>query len=486
LASLIKEFIEDAFQECSVEVFRAGDGGAIHAGSDWLEAVKSALRDADAMVSLVGPASVKQPWINIELGVALANDLDVIPACHSGQRCGGLPRPLQDFHGVDLEGKASCAALVAGLENSLKLTAKRSGLKSFQARLTRAINDLSRQVSPGRSFFGALAAEKAHAEKLPTEFAIHLQSDEILDMLSGPKSHQYGIQDVVTTRLGGKRRTLSLADLFNQHANGRMYKAREWVNRFDAEAARELAGAVRGATGTSPEVTTDVHVSSEIPNDHAGMAIYMGLGFTDLTQLHMEEICHGWADLQVEGKFGDCLWLVESLPKFARTRLPGKRRLVPRDARIGWSRIVPEDWSPKLLSTPPQKRKAMSDYGIILRHTHDQGKHSRVVFICAGFTEVGTFQAGRHLGQQWKKLSDRAAQNDNDRFGCGDFLAVISGMTKQRGTWQDVEFFITPGTLLRWWDSARPARDAAYRRSMPEWIRRWKDREKRAQRGVLS
>src|SRR4051794_13323297 len=66
-----------------VEVFVSSDGTSLVAGSDWLKEVTARLQDADIYIVLCSQHSLDRPWINIELGAAMARSKRVIPICHT-------------------------------------------------------------------------------------------------------------------------------------------------------------------------------------------------------------------------------------------------------------------------------------------------------------------------------------------------------------------------------------------------------------------
>lgn len=124
LGKAVKDGLEDAFSG-RVAVFVSSDPRDNPGGDDWLQKIKRELKDSQAcmLISLVGPASVREPWISIELGAAWILDRGVFPLCHSGQTLEGLPRPLQDFGGADLSNDEAAKRMVMAVEKATGLTA---------------------------------------------------------------------------------------------------------------------------------------------------------------------------------------------------------------------------------------------------------------------------------------------------------------------------------------------------------------------------
>lgn len=71
-----------------------GDGG-VTAGQSWIDAVRRRLSESAAVIALVTPTSITQPWLYFESGFVAANsDLNVIPVCIGFTDVGSIPMPL--------------------------------------------------------------------------------------------------------------------------------------------------------------------------------------------------------------------------------------------------------------------------------------------------------------------------------------------------------------------------------------------------------
>ncbi|MCE9606704.1 MAG: toll/interleukin-1 receptor domain-containing protein [Planctomycetia bacterium] len=64
-------------------------------GLQWYETISKNLKDCSAGVVMVGPRSVRRPWINWESGAIWGQGKKIIPLCHSGLIPTKLPYPLQ-------------------------------------------------------------------------------------------------------------------------------------------------------------------------------------------------------------------------------------------------------------------------------------------------------------------------------------------------------------------------------------------------------
>ena len=122
LGVTIKDALEDAFPD-RVAVFVSSDRRDNPGGERWLERIVEELKDPQTrmLVSLISPQALSRPWISIELGAAWVLGHAVFPLCHSGQKLGKLPRPLQDFGGVDLEEPDAAARLITAVEKATSL-----------------------------------------------------------------------------------------------------------------------------------------------------------------------------------------------------------------------------------------------------------------------------------------------------------------------------------------------------------------------------
>jgi hypothetical protein len=119
LGQVLKEWVEDAFHAHNVKAFLSSDKGDLSAGRKWLDVIEAALQGAAVVVSLISPQSIIRPWINIELGAGWIKGLRVIPLCHSGKKFRDLPRPFQDFNGIDIEAHDAGERLIAGIADGL-------------------------------------------------------------------------------------------------------------------------------------------------------------------------------------------------------------------------------------------------------------------------------------------------------------------------------------------------------------------------------
>src|SRR5262245_1028805 len=82
-------------------------------GVNWLSRVDEELKRAEALLVLVSPRSLNQPWINFESGGGWARGVPVIPICHGGAHHDSLPFPFNVLNGVTLHSAAQFETLAA-------------------------------------------------------------------------------------------------------------------------------------------------------------------------------------------------------------------------------------------------------------------------------------------------------------------------------------------------------------------------------------
>lgn len=282
-----------------------------------------------------------------------------------------------------------------------------------------------------------------------SDIRIVLQSDSIVDILSSPP---YNVASVVlepdpADGPDAPPRQMSLEDLVASRPNGRLLKAREWVNRYDAAGARQLVLELRKFDRRTAYILPLRH--GETPEEvgrpeHArGLLIAMGLGYTESSVRLIDRVCEGWAKIARSDRDGDCLEVNRRVLDHSDRPAASKLERLPvgslpdEDDR-GWDRLLPRQWNlgqwianSDIASRRRSKDRIEApgpslDYAIILRHTNRQGTDQRVEFVCAGFSEFGTFRAGQYLATNWQKLQFEAS-NPHEDHSCGDFLAIIAG-----------------------------------------------------------
>lgn len=86
-----------------LEVFVASKAGDIPTGADWLEAIESALEQADTYLLLLTPRSILRTWFWYESGAAWMSDRPFIPVTAAGLPKGDVPYPLGAKQALSLE-----------------------------------------------------------------------------------------------------------------------------------------------------------------------------------------------------------------------------------------------------------------------------------------------------------------------------------------------------------------------------------------------
>jgi hypothetical protein len=214
-------------------------------------------------------------------------------------------------------------------------------------------------------------------------------------------------------------------------ATSRVYKARNWINRWDTEGARALAWEFRRRVTDAPELRPVEHkivdgkpqISRLDVDANAPFEISMGLGFTDETTSEVKSICSPWMYIERHPIYGDVIALNRLLLK---EEGGGEKRIETMQSSLSEKHVclVPPGWDIDLWLKSDQSVK---DYAIILRHTRTTGHHRQIFFVLAGFTERGTAAAGHYLATHWKQLHRRLVAGRHDKRSFGDFLLLIGG-----------------------------------------------------------
>jgi hypothetical protein len=121
LGAVVKDWATDAFLGSAVAAFLSSDDQDLPAGRKWLDVIEKQVAEAGVMISLLSPASLARPWVNIELGAAWINHVPVIPLCHSGLAIANLPRPFGHFNAVALDQDNAAKRLIGGIADALGL-----------------------------------------------------------------------------------------------------------------------------------------------------------------------------------------------------------------------------------------------------------------------------------------------------------------------------------------------------------------------------
>jgi len=206
----------------------------------------------------------------------------------------------------------------------------------------------------------------------------------------------------------------------------RFYKARTWINKWDAAGGETLRNLFLDCSETPPAL-----VFSSKDAESAAVVFSMGLGFTGFTERTLREF-ESWIRLH-KGKHGDAIGFHE--------RLIDDKHLLKFFSVYGvkavphFSFLVPREWDLDrwlgMAGGDSERTNPSQDYAIILRYTTQTGKGAtQVRFLLAGFTERGTAAAAKYLVHNWDDLHKeyfphgRPEEFEESR---GDFLLVIHG-----------------------------------------------------------
>jgi hypothetical protein len=203
----------------------------------------------------------------------------------------------------------------------------------------------------------------------------------------------------------------------------RSYKARSWLNRWDAEGARHLREQFQSRRLDAPEFRPIDHGADLNIPANAPFAISMGLGFTDNTKQLTHDL--PWLRIACAPDHGDCIYLKQELVPAALQKFCPHKKTKNDIDNEGFTRILPDNWDlNEWLKSPGTSR----DFAIILRRTlRTPAGNRQVQFVLAGFTEIGTAAAGAYLANNWSRLWKRYVRGRLKEGTHGDFLAIIEG-----------------------------------------------------------
>jgi len=206
-------------------------------------------------------------------------------------------------------------------------------------------------------------------------------------------------------------------------AANRFFKAINWVNKWDAEAAKHIRAAFWRQGFRPPEVQ---HIKSTESYTAAPDTFVVSVGlFSEETKRFVRAYSDGKELIDItQTERGDAIELFHSLTsdsdylEYSKDSDKGMRQVTPK----GWNRN-------KWIHNEPTM-----DFAIILRHTVRQHSTKLVRFVVAGFTEQGTEAAGKYLSKEWRNLHRTFwAERSSDRRG--DFFVVIVGKSNETDCW---------------------------------------------------
>lgn len=134
LADLLREHYGD-----EIGVFASSDIESVAAGTQWLQAIETALVDARVVIVLCSKESVLRPWIYFETGAGWIKGIPVIPLCHSGLRVDRLAPPLGSLQAIELHRSKAVERLFHSLGQHLGLQAGRDSVASAASAIAAVI-----------------------------------------------------------------------------------------------------------------------------------------------------------------------------------------------------------------------------------------------------------------------------------------------------------------------------------------------------------
>jgi hypothetical protein len=119
VASAVQDFIHAQLE--SVSIFMA-DSRTLRAGDDWLTTIRTELKEARVVLSILSDESVKRPWVHFEAGAAWMDKV-LIPVCFGRMEKGSMPAPYNRLQAIQLRLPADQYQLIRDLDYHLGLNA---------------------------------------------------------------------------------------------------------------------------------------------------------------------------------------------------------------------------------------------------------------------------------------------------------------------------------------------------------------------------
>jgi len=117
VASAVQDFIRAHLE--SVSIFMA-DSRTLRAGDDWLTTIKTELKEARVVLSILSDESIKRPWVHFEAGAAWMDKV-LIPLCFGRMEKGNMPAPYNRLQALQLRLPADQYQLIRDLDYHLGL-----------------------------------------------------------------------------------------------------------------------------------------------------------------------------------------------------------------------------------------------------------------------------------------------------------------------------------------------------------------------------
>jgi hypothetical protein len=113
----------------------SSDDEGITGGEKWLDVIEDRLKNAEIILVLASPQSIKRPWINFEAGGAWFLKKKVLPLCINGLRPVDLPEPLHSLQARDLQDEDDVRRLFVDISKSAGLRTPRVDANGLVSKL---------------------------------------------------------------------------------------------------------------------------------------------------------------------------------------------------------------------------------------------------------------------------------------------------------------------------------------------------------------
>lgn len=120
-------------QKCSAQLscFQSSDATSIAVGERWFDRICTEIQSSDLLLTLLSPNSIRNRWINIETGMAIAANRRIAPLLVLGLQVNEVPDPWQPMQLVDLKRNGHLSTFIE-LIKPLSFVVERKDVELFR------------------------------------------------------------------------------------------------------------------------------------------------------------------------------------------------------------------------------------------------------------------------------------------------------------------------------------------------------------------
>jgi hypothetical protein len=123
----------------AIDIFVSSDEDGIPGGEKWLRVIEEKLTNAEIILILASPDSIKRPWVNFEAGGGWFLKRKVVPLCIRGMTPANLPEPLHSLQAYDLQDKDGLKRVLNDISKSADLKMPKINIDDLLNRIVAAM-----------------------------------------------------------------------------------------------------------------------------------------------------------------------------------------------------------------------------------------------------------------------------------------------------------------------------------------------------------